>query len=73
MNSTKKLIWTCLLSSCVVTSLYAADNCTGYFGNEMASETIELSKGVKVTFFTNTRQYRAVTRRTTAWVVVPVS
>ena len=54
MNSTKKLIWTCLLSSCVVTSLYAADNCTGYYGNEMASsETIELSKGVKVTFFTN--------------------
>jgi len=55
MNSAKKAIWSCMLSSCVIaTELYAADNCTGYYGNEMASsETIELSKGNKVTFFTN--------------------
>src|SRR5262249_54213253 len=32
----------------------AKDNCSGYYGNEMASsETVELSKGNKVTFFTN--------------------
>jgi hypothetical protein len=55
MKSTKKLVCFGLLSSCFAPpALYAADNCSGYYGNEMASsETIELSKGNKVTFFTN--------------------
>ena len=55
MNNATRLVCFGLLSSCFAApALYAADNCSGYYGNEMASsETVELSKGIKVTFFTN--------------------
>jgi hypothetical protein len=54
MNSARKLLWLGLLSSYFGAPVYAADNCSGFFANEMASsETVELSQGNKVTVFTN--------------------
>jgi hypothetical protein len=55
MMSTKKLVCFGLLSSCLAApALYAADNCSGYYGAEGASgETVELSKGNKATFWTS--------------------
>ena len=55
MKSTARLACVGVLCSCFAApALRAADNCSGYYGSEGAtSETVELSKGVKVTYFTS--------------------
>jgi len=49
------LIGSAVFSTCLASPvLHAADNCSGFYGNEMvSSETVVMANGAKITFFTN--------------------
>lgn len=55
MRVSRRLIRFAMLSTCLAApALHAADNCSGFFGSELvASDTVEMANGTKVTFFTN--------------------
>jgi len=55
MRASVKLIRFAILSTfAVAPALHAADNCSGFYGNELVtSETMEMANGSKITFFTD--------------------
>jgi hypothetical protein len=55
MRASIKLIRVAMLSTCLAAPmLHAADNCSGFYGNELVnSDTVEVANGGKITFFSD--------------------
>jgi hypothetical protein len=55
MKASKPLLrYALLLAFLPAPALHAADNCSGFYGNELVnSDTVELASGAKITFFSD--------------------